>query len=107
MYTRSFKIYNINFRNFNGQFVDNVMKTNSKYSLEYDSLDKPYALLKHISESSRFHHQLVKTQMEQVDPLIEPELYQTLRSLAEYEILLWILSTESVKNYELFLDMLA
>lgn len=99
MFRKQFKIWNINFRNFNGQFVDRMMKTDPKYSLEYDSLDKPYALIKHISESSRFNHKLVKTQMEQIDPLKEPELYQTLRSLAECEIILWILSTESVKNY--------
>ena len=81
-----------------------MMKTDSKHGEEYDICDKPYALLRHISESSRFDHKLIKTQMAQVDPLIEPGLYDTLYSLAECLLKLWTLSTESVKNYEMFLE---
>jgi hypothetical protein len=104
MYSKNFKIHNVNIENFDGCFVDNVMKTDSKNAEEYDLFDNPYALLKHISESSRFHHKLVKMQMVQVDPLIESEMFQLLLSLAEYEIKLWILSTEGAKNYEMSLD---
>ena len=68
---KHFKICNVNLENFDGCFVDNVMKTDSNNAEEYDLFESPYALLKHISESSRFHHKLVKMQMAQVDPLIE------------------------------------
>jgi hypothetical protein len=104
MYENIFKINNLTLENFHGQLIDYLMKTNLKYTNEYDLLDEPYALFRHLSESSRFHHKLVKTQMLQVNPLIEPELHDTLCSLAEHLLQLWILSTESVKNYEIFHD---
>jgi hypothetical protein len=80
------------------------MKNDYKYADEYDSVDEPYALYRHISESSRFQHKLIKMEMARVDPLFEPELYWALRLLAECELKLWILSTESAKNYEMSLD---
>jgi hypothetical protein len=104
MYERNFRITDLNIENFKGQFVDNLMKVDPKYSHEYDSFDKPYALFKHISGSSRFQYKLIKAQMEQVDPLTESELYKTLYSLAAYFLKLWILSTESVRSLEMFLD---
>jgi len=104
MYRNQLKICNLSLENFHGPFIEAVMKTDSKHGEEYDSCDKPYALLRHISESSRFDHKLVKTQMAQIDSLIEPELYDTLYSLAECLLKLWLMSTESVKNYEMFPD---
>jgi hypothetical protein len=104
MYRNQLKIQDLNFENFHGPFIDELMKTDSKHAKEYDSFDKPYALFRHISESSRFQHKLIKTQMAQIDSLIEPELFDTLWSLAELLLTLWILSAESVKNYEMSLD---
>lgn len=63
MYKRNFRITNLNIENFNGQFADNLMEVDPKYSNEYDALDKPYALFKHISESSRFQNKLIRVQM--------------------------------------------
>jgi hypothetical protein len=104
MFKKYWRIGNLNLENCHGPFLDAMMKIDSKHAEEYDICYKPYALLRHISESSRFQLKLIKMQMAQVDPLIEPELYRTLRSLGEYELKLWILSTEGVKNYEMFLD---
>ena len=104
MFRRNFRITNLNLENFHGQFADNLMGIDPKYSNEYDAFDKPYALFKHISGSSRFQYKLIKAQMAQVDSLNELELYQTLYSLAAYYLKLWILSTESAKSFEMFLD---
>jgi hypothetical protein len=102
MYRNQLKICNLSLENFHGPFIEAVMKTDSKHGEEYDICDKPYALFRHISEFSRFEHKLIKTQMAQIDSLIEPELHETLRLLAEHLLKLWIMSTESVKNYETF-----
>lgn len=104
MFRNRLNIANVNLENFGGPFIDSIMRTDSKHGKEYDICDNPYALLRHISESSRFDHKLIKMQMAQVDPLVEPELYDTLYSLAECMLNLWTLGTESVKNYEMFLD---
>ena len=104
MFANKLKIANLNLKNFHGQFVESMMKTDSKHGEEYDICDKPYALFRHISESSRFELKLIKTQMAQIDCLIDAELYDTLYSLADCLLKLWTLSTESVKNYEMFLD---
>jgi hypothetical protein len=94
MYRNQLKIGNLNIENFYRQFIESMMKTDSKRGDEYDICDKPYALLRHISESSRFEYKLIKTQMAQIDSRIEPELYDTLYSLAECLLKLWIMSTE-------------
>jgi hypothetical protein len=104
MYKHNLKLSNFNLENCHGPSIESMMKTDSRYTHHYDSFDEPYAFLRHISESSRFQQKLIKMQMAQVDRLNEPELYGTLRLLAEYLLKLWILSTESVKNYEIFLD---
>jgi hypothetical protein len=104
MYKKLFGIHNVNLENFNGSFIDELMKIDFKYADKYDSFWEPYALFLHLSESSRFQHKLIKIQMAQVDPLNEPELYKIYRSLAEHSLKLWLLSTESIKNYELSLD---
>jgi hypothetical protein len=104
MHQKNFRIHSLNIENFKGHIIDDLMKSDSKYADDYDSIDEPYALYRHISESSRFQLKLIKMEMAQVDPLFEPELYRTLLLLAECELKLWILSTESVKNYEMFLD---
>jgi hypothetical protein len=54
MYRNRLKIGNLNLENFHGSFIESMMKTDSKHREEYDIFDKPYALLRHISESSRF-----------------------------------------------------
>jgi ADP-glucose pyrophosphorylase len=94
-----FRICNLTIENCHGSFIDSMMKTDSECANEYDIPYKPYALLKHISESTRFQQKLIKTQMDLVDPLVEPEMYKTLRSLAEYVLQLWIFSIESIQNY--------
>jgi hypothetical protein len=98
------KLCNLSLENFHGPFIEAVMKTDSKHGEAYDICENPYALLRHISESSRFDHKLIKMQMAQIDSLIEPELHETLRLLAEHLFKLWIISTECVKNYEMYLD---
>ena len=68
MYRKRWGIHNVNIENFNGPFIDRLMRIDSKYVDKYDSFGEPYALFLHLSESSRFQHKLIKIQMAQVDP---------------------------------------
>lgn len=104
MYTRRYHISNLNIDNCFGPLIDHAMKIDSEHAEEYDFFDKPYALLRYISESTRFQQKMLKTQLEKVDPLTQPDMYELLRSLSKDVLRLWISSTESVQNYD-FIDV--
>jgi hypothetical protein len=102
--TKRFQIKDLNIDNCFGSLIDHTMKTDTEHAYEYDSFDRPFALFRFISETTRFQQKLLKTQLENVDPLMEPEMYGLLRSLSQDVLKLWISSTESVQNYD-FIDI--
>ncbi len=46
-------------------------------------IDKPYLLIRHVNETTRFLHELVGKQLSEIDPLTKPEAYEALSSIAK------------------------
>src|SRR5271157_336872 len=56
---------------------------NSKHANWHIFIDKPYMLIRHVSETARFLGELIENQLSELDPLTEPEGYKALSSIAK------------------------
>jgi hypothetical protein len=61
-------------------------------------LDTPCGLLRYVRTCARFQVKLLGTQLEKLDPLIEPELFQMLESLSNRAYDLWDYSGECTRR---------
>jgi hypothetical protein len=88
------KVYDL--AHFHMLLTESMLRMDAKHADGFDYLDTPqalldtpYGLLKYIRTCARFQVELLGTQMEKLDPLIEPELFQMLESLSNraYDLL--------------------
>lgn len=85
--------------------LEYMKKTESRNASCYICLDKPYLLIKYVSESTWFLGELLKQQLSEIDPLAEPDTHKALTSIAKDVSKLWTSSTSHSLEYY-FTDML-
>ena len=77
------------FAHFHMLLTEYITRTNSENAEDYDLLEAPYeplntpyGLFRYISACSRFQMELLEMQLNRIDLLIEPEVYERLISLS-------------------------